>query len=156
MLDYLKRNTTLSEVYSKEKFNERVKSMDTLTIIHNTNLQPQEVYKEYKNRGEIEQFFDHLKNTLDASKSHMQREESLNGWMFINHLSMQVIYKLYATLKNTKLNKTQTLNHKYSINDTIEYLKSIRKIQYSPNDFVIAEINKSTKTILQKMKISVT
>jgi len=52
--------------------------MGTLSIMHNANLPPQELYCEYKNRAEIEQFFDHLKNTPDASSSNMQREESLN------------------------------------------------------------------------------
>ena len=154
--DYLTRIGTVPESYSKSRFNEKVKAMGTLSIMHNTDMSAQEIYCEYKNRGEIEQFFDHLKNTLDASSSNMQREGSLNGWMFINHLSMQVIYRLYQTLKTTPLNKKQTLNHKYSINDTIEHLKAIRKIQFSPKEYVVAEINKSTKTLLEKMKISIT
>jgi hypothetical protein len=78
----------------------------------------------------------------------MQREESLNGWMFINHLSMQIIYRLYFILKNTPLNKKQNLNHKYSINDAIEHLKSIKKIQFSNQDSVIAEINKKLPSLL--------
>ena len=154
--DYLTRIRTMPENYCKSKFNEKVKKMGTLAIIHNTELSPQELYIEYKNRGEIEQFFDHLKNTLDASSSYMQREKSLNGWMFINHLSMKIIYKLFVILKSTPLNKKQNLNHKYSLNDTVEHLKSIKKIKFSLNDFVIAEINKSTKTLFEKMKISIT
>lgn len=154
--DYLRRIKTVPESYSKLQFNEKVKSMGTLAIMHNTDLAARDVYCEYKNRGEIEQFFDHLKNTLDASSSNMQREESLNGWMFVNHISMLVIYKLYLILKTIPLNKKQTLNHKYSINDTIEHLKSIKKIQFSANESVIAEWNKATKTLLQKMKISIT
>ena len=114
------------------------------------------LFKFRKHRAEIEQFFDQLKNTIDASASCMQREESLQGWMFINHLSMQVIYTLYATLKKTPLNKKQNLHHKYSIADTIEHLKSIKKIKFGPNEYIITELNKSTKTLLGKMKISFT
>lgn len=154
--DYLRRIKTVPESYSKSKFNEKVSSMGTLAIMHNTGMAAREVYCEYKSRGEIEQFFDHLKNTLDASCSNMQREESLNGWMFVNHLSMLVIYRLYQTLKTTPLNKKQVLSHKYSINDTIEHLKSIKKIQFDTNESVIAEYNKMTKDLLEKMKISIT
>ena len=154
--DYLTRIKSLPESYTKPNFNEKVKTMGTLALMHNTPMTPQEVYCEYKNRGEIEQFFDHLKNTIDASSSNMQREESLNGWMFINHLSMQVIYKMYSVLKTKPLNKKQSLNHKYSINDTIEHLKSIKKIQFSEDEAVIAEINKATKTLIQKMELSIT
>ena len=154
--DYLKRIATLPESFTKEKFKEKVPSMGTLTLIHNTDYTPEQVYREYKNRNEIEQFFDHLKNTLNAAASHMQRTESLNGWMFINHLAMNLIYKLYAELRNKKLNKKQTLNHKYAIADTIEHLKSIKKIRFSNNDSVIAEIPKATRQLLLKLNLSVT
>ncbi len=154
--DYLRRINSVPENYSKPNFNQEVKTMGTIAIMHNMELSPKELCLEYKSRGEIEQFFDHFKNTLDASSSNMQREESLNGWMFINHLSMRIIYNIYNTLKITPLNKKQKLNHKYSINDVIERLKAIKKIKFSPNDSVIAEINKSTKTLIKKMKISIT
>ena len=83
--DYLRRIEVLPESYTKIGFKEKVKQMGTMGLLHNTKLTPQEVYIEYKHRGEIEQFFDHYKNTIDADSSSMQREESLQGWMFINH-----------------------------------------------------------------------
>lgn len=154
--DYLKRIRTVPEKYSKEKFNTKLESMGTLALIHNTDKSAQEIYTEYKSRGEIEQFFDHLKNTLDASTSHMQREESLNGWMFINHLSMLIVYELFELLKNTPLNKKHMLNHKYSIQDVIMHLQSLQKINYAKNKSIITEPNKLTKTLLSKLKISIT
>ncbi len=154
--DYLARIQSLPESFSKLKFNERVQSMGTLAIMHNTDLSPRDLYVEYKNRGEIEQFFDHFKNTINASCSHMQRMESLNGWMFVNHLSMQIIYKLFQILKTTPLNKKQMLIRRYSINDAIEHLKTIKRIKFAPREFVISEINKSTKTLLKQMKITIT
>lgn len=154
--DYLNRINSKPESFSKLKFNQKIKAMGTLAIIHNTELFPKEIFLEYKNRGEIEQFFNQFKNTLDASSSSMQRQESLNAWMFINHISMKVIYKIFSILKSTPLNKTQKLNHKYSINDVIENLKSINKIKFSEDKFVISEINKTTKTLIHKMKIDIT
>jgi transposase len=154
--DYLTRIQSLPESYSKPNFNDKVKTMGTLSLIHNTESNPQQVYNEYKYRCEIEQFFDHLKNTIDVSSTNMQREESLNGWMFINHISMQMIYKLYKILKTTPLNKKHTLNHKYSIADAVNHLKSIKKIKFSTTESVIAEINKPTKTLLEQMKLSIT
>jgi len=154
--DYLSRIQSLPENFSKHRFNELVKTMGTLAIIHNTQNTPKELYHEYKSRGDIEQFFDHLKNTLNASSSSMQREKSLNGWMFINHLSMLVIYRLFEILKTTPLNKQDKLLHKYSLMDAVVHLKSVKKIKFAPDESVIAEINKSTKKLLEKMKISIT
>jgi hypothetical protein len=154
--DYLARIQSLPESYSKSKFNEKVQTMGTLTIMHNTERSPHDIYVEYKNRGKIEQFFDHFKNTINASCSHMQRSESLNGWMFVNHISMQVIYRLFQILKTTPLNKKQMLIHHYSINDAIEHLMTIKKIKFNPGEFVTSEVNKTTKTLLKQMKISIT
>ncbi|NLB86537.1 MAG: transposase, partial [Bacteroidales bacterium] len=153
--DYLRRIQSHPEDYTKAKFNTKVKSMGSFALLHNTDMQAEEVYNQYKIRGEIEQFFDHLKNTIDADVSNMQREQSLNAWMFINHLSMIIIYKLYETLKTTPLNKKQMLNHKYSIKDVIMHLKAISKIQFGENEYVISEQNKATKELIQKMKISI-
>jgi len=125
-------------------------------LIHNTQLTSEEAYKEYKSRLQIEPFFDYYKNTLDASCTYMQREESLNGWMFINHLGMQIIYTLFHKLKKTPMTKKLMLNHKYAIEDTIEHLKSIKKIQFSKDEFVISEQNKLTKVLLEKLKLSIT
>ncbi|MEA4979126.1 MAG: hypothetical protein VB098_04435 [Petrimonas sp.] len=54
------------------------------------------------------------------------------------------------------MNRTQKLIHRYSINDAIEHLKTIRKIKFTPDESVISEINKSTKTLLKQMRISIT
>jgi|GEM_PF-2030415 hypothetical protein len=35
-------------------------------------------------------------------------------------------------------------------------IKSVRKIKFEPNESVIVEINKPTKKLLEKMKISIT
>ncbi len=69
---------------------------------------------------------------------------------------MLVIYRIFEILKNTQLNKKQTLNHKYSINDVIMHLQSVKKIKLNQNKELISEPNKLTKTLLEKMKISIT
>jgi hypothetical protein len=37
-----------------------------------------------------------------------------------------------------------------------EHLKTVKKIKFSPNEYVTSEINKSTETLLKQMKISIT
>jgi transposase len=154
--DYLRRIETLPDEYSREKYLENLKSMGTIALIHNTQYDPQKVYEEYKERGEIEQLFDQLKNTLDANVSYMQNEDALQGWMFINHIAIQIIYVLYEKLKTTQLNKTQKANKKYSIQDTILHLSKIQKIIINDDKHYITELNPLTKKLLELLKISVT
>ena len=154
--DYLSRIESLPDDYNREGYLEKVNTMGTIAILHNTDFSPRQVYEEYKERGEIEQLFDHLKNTLDAKVSYMQNEDALQGWMFINHIAMQTIYKLYQKLKTTPLNKTQKLNKKYSIQDTIYHLSKIQKVMVNRDKHYITELNPNTKILLAKLQISIT
>ena len=94
--------------------------------MHNSSLTAKDTCYEYRQRGETEQFFDRLKN------------------------------KLYTVLKHTPLNKAQKPNHKYSITDTVEHLETVKKIKFTENESVITELDKSTKILLEKMKIDIT
>jgi len=48
------------------------------------------------------------------------------------------------------------LIHRYSINDAIEHLKSVKQIKFALEEFIISEMNKSTKALLKQIKISIT
>ena len=80
----------------------------------------------------------------------MQNEDALQGWMFINHVAMQVTHDLFDKLKNKKM-----IKH-HSTKDVILHLSQIRRVQVNDSDYYITEINKKTKTILSKLKISIT
>ena len=150
--DYLNRTTTLPEQYTVKKYQKKIKAMGTIALLHNGSEteKPEDVYEQYKGRGEIEQFFDCYKNTIDAYVSHMQNEDALQGWMFINHVAMQVTYDLFDKLKSKKM-----IKH-HSIKDVILHLSQIRRVQVNDSDYYISEINRKTKAILSKLKISIT
>ena len=148
--DYLNRIVSHPEDFTVEKYAQRLPSMGTLALIHNDREKPEEAYLLYKGRGEIEQFFDCYKNTIDAHASHMQNEDALHGWMFINHVAMQMTYGLFEKLKNNKLVKH------HSIKDVIQHLAQIRRVQVNDSEHFISEINKKTKNILAKLKIPIT
>lgn len=150
--DYLNRIKTLPEKYTTKGYGEKIKAMGTIALLHNGSEteNPEEIYSNYKSRGEIEQFFDCYKNTIDAYVSHMQNEDALHGWMFINHVAMQITYELFDQIKSKNLTKW------HSIKDVILHLAQIRKVQVNDSQSFVSEINKKTKTILAKLKISVT
>ena len=51
----------------------------------------------------------------------MQNEEALQGWMFINHTAMQIVYSIFEQLKGAKLTK------KHSIADAVMHLSNIKE-----------------------------
>ncbi len=47
-----------------------------------------DIFHTYKSRGAIEIMFDGIINVLEADSTYMQNEQTLQGWMFINHIAL--------------------------------------------------------------------
>jgi transposase len=90
--------------------------------------------------------FDLLKNILEADKSYMQNEETLQGWLFVNHLALLAVYKIYSLLKDKRLIS------RYSIRDFTQHLLEVRAVKIN-NQWRQAEIIKGTGQFLAKIGI---
>jgi transposase len=145
--DFLQRIEKQPEDYTVEAFHEQKNNFGTISII--TNLQDKtaaEIFATYKNRGAIESMFDLLKNILEADKSYMQNEETLQGWLFVNHLALLAVYKIYSLLKDKRLIS------RYSIRDFTQHLLEVRAVKIN-NQWRQAEIIKGTGQFLAKIGI---
>jgi transposase len=147
--DYLMRIEKNLEGYTKEGFIERQYKFGTIVMKTNIAKTPQEIYCIYKERREIEQSFDMLKNLLGQDKTYMQNEKSLEAWAFINHISLMIIYKIYSILRANKL------LHKFSIADFLSHLKYIFKIK-ADNQWLTSEISAKTSKLLNGLDIHIT
>ena len=148
--DYLTRITSCPEEYSIEKFHEKKIRFGTMTIASNLrDLSPENIYCTYKSRMSIEVMFDSLKNILDSDSSYMQNEEALQGWMFINHIALQVYQLIYTRLLENKI-----LN-KYSVSDVLMMLSDIRKVKINEN-WITSEITKPVLTAMGKFGFHIT
>ena len=149
--DYLARIQTLPEKFTTDKYKSNLLSMGTISMLHNLeNQSPEEIYLTYKSRAEIEQFFDCYKNTLSATATYMQNDDALQGWVFVNHIAMQIVYQIFLDLKTNKLNK------KHSIADFVMHLANIKRTTINNEKNIVSEINATTKNILKALKISIT
>lgn len=145
--DFLTRVERHPEDYTIENYHERKYSFGTISMITNLeNKTAQEIYTTYKGRGEIESMFDLFKNILDTDKSYMQNEETLQGWIFMNHLALLAVYKIYHILQDKKLIS------KYSIRDFIQHLLEIRAVKIN-DSWHSAEVIHATTKFLEKIGI---
>jgi len=147
--DYLKRVEKQLEGYTKAGFLEKQYDFGTIVIKTNLNKSAEEVYCIYKERAEIEQSFDFLKNLLEQDKSYMQNEQSLETWAFVNHISLILNYKVYNILR------TKKILSKYSVADFVAHLKYIFKIKVN-NLWLNSEISTKTANLLNSMEIHIT
>lgn len=148
--DFLNRVENKLEGYSIENFLAKNNKFGTMAIITNDlEKNTSRIYSSYKSRNEIEVMFDGMKNVLDADKTYMQNEETLQGWMFINHLALQWYYIIYKMLKEHEL------LGKYSVNDMIIHLKEVRKVRINGN-WVLEPITNQTQKLLSKLQVAIT
>ena len=145
--DYLQRIDSKIDGYSREKFNAKLSQFGTFALI--TNLKNQklnDVYIKYKSRSAIEIMFEGVKSILKADVSYMQKEETLNGWMFVNHIALQWYYIIYNILVENKLLS------KYSVKQFINELKEHRAVLIN-DEWIEENMIKSTRAMLTKLKL---
>ena len=145
--DYLERIQTHPEEYSIEEYHQRRNSFGTIALLTNLKeVDGEDVYQSYKSRMIIEVLFDGMKNVLEADHTYMQDEQTLQGWMFVNHITLQWYQHLYTDLKSKGLLK------KYSVNDYIQILTDLKKIRIN-GQWHFNEITKNTERMLEKLGI---
>jgi transposase len=145
--DYLQRIESKIDGYTREKFNEKLSHFGTFALVSNLqNNELKDIYIKYKSRNAIEVMFDGVKNVLKADKTYMQKEETLNGWMFVNHISLQWYYIIYNLLSQKKLLS------KFSVKQFITELAEHRKVKINEN-WVEEDMITSTEKMLNKLKL---
>ena len=79
---------------------------------------------------------------------YLQDKYAVEGWAFINHLSLLLAYLVYAKLRNANLLL------KFSISDFITHLKYIHKIK-TKSSWVLSEISGKTQKLLDALGSSI-
>lgn len=105
-----------------------------------------QAYCLYKTRQDIEQAFKFYDNTLDASASYMRSHQSFEGWLFINHLALQMLYAVIGKVMDKEM------SDKYSFDDVMAYLKHVRVNQMA-GTWRITKITKNTAKAAKELGI---
>ena len=134
---------------SAEGYLERQYDFGSILFRTNRDDPPEQIYKLYKTRGQIEQTFDFLKNLLEADSVYLQDKYAVEGWALINHLSLLMTYLIYERLR------AANLLSKFSIDDFIAHLKYIHILKIK-NSWVLSEISGKTQKFLDALTISIT
>lgn len=144
--DYLVRIKTQPEKYTLQQYYQKRNRFGTIALLTNLNDSEENLYQTYKSRMDIELMFDSMKNVLQADHTYMQNQQTLQGWMFVNHLALQWYQHLYIQLKEKQLLK------KVSVNDYIQLLTDVKQIKIN-NTWHLNEFTSQTRKLLEKLKI---
>lgn len=147
--DYIHRMENHPHQYNEQDYQDQLPKFGSFAVISNQEEDAQEIYLKYKSRCGVEVLFDGVKNILGNDHTYMQNDEALEGWMFINHLALQVHHKIYRLLKEKKLLS------KYSIRDFISFLADIRKVKIN-KEWVLEPTIDKQKKLMKDMGITIT
>lgn len=146
---YLSAIERKTDGYTIEQFHEKQHAFGSITLKSNAGKSAKDTFLLYKQRREIEQSFDFLKNLLEQDKSYMQNDKSLESWAFINHIALLLCYKIYTLLKHKELIS------QYSIADFLAHLKYISKVKID-GIWQTSEVTKKTAAMIGKLGLHIT
>jgi len=121
----------------------------TISVITNLEGEDENIYNLLKTRNEIEKMIDVFKNTLSSDRTYMRNDCQMEGWMFINFISLVFYYKIYRVLLENNLLK------KYSPKDILIHLSRIYKLKVNEK-WLTSEIPKKSREIIEKLDLPIT
>lgn len=121
------------------------------SFVSNHDKPAKEIYFAYKERWDIEQCFDYLKNSVDVGSPYQRNNESMLGWTFINHVSLLYFYALVWAMRKSGLNNDWTPN------EIIMIAKNIYKVYtgggLTKDKYIISEISQKDKNLFDSLGV---
>ena len=134
---------------TQDMFSDRRKGM--FAFISNRNEEAKKIYLACKERWDIEQCFDYLKNSVDTGAASQRSNESMLGWTFINHVSLLYFYTLVLAVRKGGL------NDEWTPNEIIMLAKNIYKVYtagvLNKDKFIISEISKKDEELFYALGV---
>ncbi len=111
-----------------------------IAVMSNINDDPENIYLMYKQREEIEQAFDAMKNELENDRSYLRDDESIVGYFFISFISLCIYYSIFLLIR------AADLNGQYSVKDVLLRYSEVYRITGGRKEYT-SEVPASVQNI---------
>jgi hypothetical protein len=118
--------------------------LGTITVVTDCQESPEYVFGLLKRRVEVEFAFNAFKNTINADRTYMRDDYQLEGWMFVNFVSLVMYYRIYGLLLENGLLK------RYSPKDVILHLSRVFRLKMG-GEWILSEVPKKPRVILERL-----
>jgi hypothetical protein len=123
------------------------KNFGVSLLLTNLDHEAEMIYHHYKTRWDIEEMFDHHKNTLGFDMRYETRQEVQEAWAFVEYLSLLMYYKLDGVLTNNNLLKT------YNVKDILFHASSIIQTRVD-NKWILCNLTEKFKTLFETIGVT--
>jgi transposase len=132
----------------QSEFNAESIRFGKISILSNVRDDPEVIYNLYKQREEVEQAFDAMKNELENDKSYLSDNDSLRGYFFISFLSLYLYYSIFVLIR------AADLTSKLSVKDVLLKFSKVYKI-VRENKEILSEIPSGVGKIDDRLGTSI-
>lgn len=108
-----------------------------ISILSNIRDDPKDIYLMYKQREEVEQAFDAMKNELENDKAYLRDGDSIRGYFFISFISLYLYYSIFVLIR------AADLTGRVSVKDALLRFSRVYKIKYGGKE-IMSEIPASS------------
>lgn len=119
------------------------------SLISNIDDTSEAIYLTYKERANIEQCYDFLKNTMHAGAAYAHSDNALRGWAFLNHVALLYFYGLIRALHRAHLDQ------QWAPASVIMLAKNVRARRYTDGNFRVPHIQEKTLSIFRQIGIRI-
>lgn len=137
LLGQVSKGELTMDVYRSER-----RMAGVFGILSDLDVEPQVVYGQYKEREEIEQAFDFMKNDLEADKTYLGRDDAVRGYFVVVFLAMRLYFKILKRLREREL------FGKISVKEVLFGLSKMRMIVETSGSEYLCALPKKTEQIL--------
>ena len=120
-----------------------------ISLISNIGKAPDEIYLIYKEREDIEQCFDAMKNEMENDKTYLRDNDAIRGYFFVSFIALYIHYRLLEILR------INDLIGKYSVNELLFELSKVYAVEYSDDKIEFNEIPKRVESLMNKISMDI-
>ena len=131
------------EVLSMADFRERRGLAGVFGLLSDLDVDPWVVFEQYKEREEVEQAFDYMKNDLEADRSCLGCDEAVRGYFVVVFLAMRLYFKILRRLRE------RGLVGKVSVREVLLLLSKMRMIVEPGGSEYLCVLPKKTEEMLE-------
>ena len=148
MLRYEQESSFISRITEgREKQSHLMKrrqEFGKIPVLSNLDLDPEELYKMWKTREDVEEAFDIMKNDLEEDKTYLQDDDSVRGYFLTILVALYIRYRILNILKD------KGMNGKLSVNEVLTELSRVYLITVGARR-VLSEVTKKAGDIEKVM-----
>lgn len=128
---------------------EHLKTKGIFVLLSNTNLTSEEVLRLYRDKDILEQKFKLDKAQLNLRSVRHYEAETINGYIFVQFISLLLELHIRENLRTHQLDK------RYTVSDVLEELKEIYVYLDGQGKYHVAEITKDQEELLQCLEMPI-